>query len=75
MQSSCSENKGADQLCGYRAAALRLLLLHMQKRFSHDADHIVPFIQRTTDIFIRHQLHALCYTKVFHDAATIANKT
>ena len=26
----CSENKGADQLCGYREADQRLCLLHMQ---------------------------------------------
>ena len=27
----CSENNGADQLCGYRTADLRPLCLHMQK--------------------------------------------
>ena len=27
----CSENKGADQLCGYRTADLRLCFSHMQK--------------------------------------------
>ena len=27
----CSENKGADQLSGYRAADLRLCFSHMQK--------------------------------------------
>ena len=31
MYYPCSENKGADQLRGYREADLRLCFLHMQK--------------------------------------------
>ena len=38
----CSENKGADQLRGYREADLRLCFrICKKKRFSHDAAHIV----------------------------------
>ena len=38
----CSENKGADQLRGYREADLRLFFSHMQKiRFSYDEAHII----------------------------------
>ena len=37
MYYPCSENKGADQLHGYREADLRLCFSHMQKSwFSHD---------------------------------------
>ena len=32
MHYLCSENKGADQLCGYRTADLRLCFSHMQKK-------------------------------------------
>ena len=36
-----SENKGADQLHGYREADLRLCFLHNAKSwFSHDAAHM-----------------------------------
>ena len=35
----CSENKGADQLRGYRAADLRLFCAYLKSRFSHDAAH------------------------------------
>ena len=33
----CSENKGADQLRGYREADLRLCFRYAKSRFSHDA--------------------------------------
>ena len=33
----CSENKGADQLCGYREADLFLCFRICKKRSSHDA--------------------------------------
>ena len=36
----CSENKGADQLRGYREADLRLFSAYAKSRFSHDAAHI-----------------------------------
>ena len=36
----CSESKGADQLCGYRTADLRLCFAYVKSRFSHDAVHI-----------------------------------
>ena len=36
----CSENKGADQLRGYREADLRLCFRICKKRFSHDEAHI-----------------------------------
>ena len=39
----CSENKGADQLRGYREreADLRLVFAYAKGRFSHDAAHLV----------------------------------
>ena len=37
-----SENKGADQLCGYREADLRLCFrIYAKSRFSHNAAHIL----------------------------------
>ena len=36
----CSENKGADQLCGYRTTDLRLCFRNAKSRFSHDEAHI-----------------------------------
>ena len=43
----CSENKGADQLRGYREADLHLCFrICKKKRFSHDEAHILPvFLQ------------------------------
>ena len=38
----CSENKGADQLRGYREADLRLCFPICKSRFSHNAAHIDP---------------------------------
>ena len=40
----CRENKGADQLRGYREADLRLCFRIYKKRFSHDAAHIAAHI-------------------------------
>ena len=40
MYYPCSENKGVDQLRGYREADLRLCFRICQNRFSHDAAHI-----------------------------------
>ena len=38
----CSENKGADQLCGYRKADLRLCFrICKKKRFSHDEAQMI----------------------------------
>ena len=37
----CSENKGADQLCGYCTADLRLCFCICKNRFSHDAAHMI----------------------------------
>ena len=38
----CSENKGADQLCCYCTADLRLCFFaYVEIRFSHDAAHIL----------------------------------
>ena len=37
----CSENKGADQLGGYRAADLRLSFPYAKSEISHDAAHLV----------------------------------
>ena len=38
----CSENKGADQLCGYREADLRpCFRIYAKTRFSHDAAHML----------------------------------
>ena len=39
----CSENKGADQLRGYREAALRLCFHICKSRFSHGEAHIIFF--------------------------------
>ena len=51
----CGENKGADQLRGYREADLHLCFRICQSRFSHDAAHIVfwSFMQNaiSMDIF------------------------
>ena len=41
----CSENKGADQLRGYREADLRLYFANAKRLFSHDAAQI-DMIQR-----------------------------
>ena len=38
---SCSENKGADQLRGYREADPRLCFAYAKSRFSHDAAHLM----------------------------------
>ena len=40
MYNLCSENKGADQLRGYREADLRLCFRICKSRFSRDAAHI-----------------------------------
>ena len=37
----CSENKGADQLRGYREADLRFVFAYAKSRFSHDAAHFM----------------------------------
>ena len=36
----CIENKGADQLHGYRAVDLRFVFAHAKSRFSHDTAHL-----------------------------------
>ena len=44
----CSENKGADQLRGYREADLRLCFrICKKKRFSHGAAHILATLMQT----------------------------
>ena len=35
-----SENKGADQLCGYRELVWAFVFAYTKSRFSHDAAHI-----------------------------------
>ena len=40
----CSENKGTDQLCGYRTADLRLCFRICKSRFSHDAAQIFAVV-------------------------------
>ena len=47
----CSENKGADQLCGYRKADLRLCFLICKKGFSHDAAQFIMTKIKKTDDF------------------------
>ena len=43
----CNENKGADQLLGYRAADLRLCFrIYAKSRFSHDAAQLVSLYHR-----------------------------
>ena len=38
----CSKNKGADQLCGYRAQLIcGIVLAYAKSRFSHDAAHMI----------------------------------
>ena len=36
----CSENNGADELRGYRAADLHLFFAYAKSRFSYDAAHL-----------------------------------
>ena len=50
-----SENKGADQLPGYREADLRLCFRLCSCWFSHGAAHFFPFAA----VAIGHQLHVL----------------
>ena len=38
-----SENKGADQLRGYRDADLRLCFAYAKSQFSHDAAHLLSY--------------------------------
>ena len=48
----CSESQGADQLCGYRTAGLRLCFRTMQKqtnKFSHDAAYLFTFLKISCD--------------------------
>ena len=40
----CSENKGADQLCGHREADLRLCFRICKMLVFHDAAHMVQFL-------------------------------
>ena len=47
MYYPCSENKGADQLCGYRTTDLRLCFRICQNRFSYDAAHMPGAIARS----------------------------
>ena len=44
----CSENKGADQLRGYREADLRFVFAYAKIRFSHVAAHLLIDSQKTT---------------------------
>ena len=37
----CRENKGADQLCGIRAADLPLFFAYTRSRFSHDGAYMI----------------------------------
>ena len=48
MHYLCSENKGADQLCVYRTADLRLFFAYAKSRVSHDAAHIICIHKTTT---------------------------
>ena len=41
-----SENKGADQLRGYRKADLRLCFAYAKSRFSHNAAHILNIVEK-----------------------------
>ena len=63
-----SENKGADQLCGYREADLRLCFSYAKIRFSHDAAHIIGSGVVT---FLEKQLTFLAY--VFFDILVISH--
>ena len=44
----CSEDKGADQLRGYREVDLRLCFRICKSRFSHNEAHVVVSIRFTT---------------------------
>ena len=47
----CSKNKGADQLCGYCEADLRLCFAYAKSQFSHDEAHFIfPLIQDHEDL-------------------------
>ena len=37
----CSENKGADQLCGYAKLICAFVFAYAKSRFSHDAAHTI----------------------------------
>ena len=41
-----SENKGVDQLCGYRADDLRLCFRICKTNISHDAAHISHYLKK-----------------------------
>ena len=41
MYYPCSENKGADQLRGYREADLHLVFAYAKSRFSHKGAHLI----------------------------------
>ena len=41
----CSKNIGADQLCGYRIADLRLFLAYAKSGFSHEAAYYKACIE------------------------------
>ena len=40
----CRENKGADQLHGYRDADLRLVFAYAKSQLSHDAAHLSSLV-------------------------------
>ena len=46
MYYPCGENKGADQLRGYREADLRLCFRICKSRFSHDTAHFLLRVKR-----------------------------
>ena len=58
----CSENKGADQLCGYRKADLRHCFRICKSQFSHDEAHINVKCKQLL-IRLEYDQH-LCLTKV-----------
>ena len=61
---SCSENKGADQLRGYREADLRLCFrIYAKSRVSHDAAHFIYIRVRAMHECYCHHNHMLQHTK------------
>ena len=68
--SICSENKGADHLCGYRAADLHLCFPICKNRFTHDAAHMLT---DRNDPFYNLRVLELCVYMYFRDFASAIN--
>ena len=74
----CSENKGADQLRGYREADMRhifLVFAYAKSRFSHEAAHLKGTSNRLTMSYPKlsydsRKLYRVCYSLCMKMAST-----